>query len=66
MDCDGVSALIIRIVSCCGAVLHAHPVSLQCRFVRSRNGVCDLLRLRRGRLRSGLSAAPSRGGVEMS
>ena len=41
-------------------------MSLQCRFVNSRGGVCDRLRLRRGRRRSVLLMSSSRGGVEMS
>ena len=41
-------------------------MSLQCRFVNSRGGVCDRLRLRRGRRRSVLLISSSRGGVEMS
>ena len=47
-------------------MLQPHPMSSQCRFVHSRGGVCDKLRLRRGRRRCVLSMSSSRGGVEMS
>ena len=54
------SVLIIKIVSGGVAVLHAHPVLVQCDPVSSRKGVCDRRRLRRVCVLFGWSTAPSR------